>query len=197
MTVCWRRLKLRSAAPPGNAGPGGFPQQGGAQAPAARGRTNATSPQAGGGGTPAQGGRGAITIAGENWDVLDPHLVQYLLTNQGDARYLVATTTSTYASIFMLATDQPALALGGYQGWDRIVTPQGLAALVARGEVRFFYLGAATIRNGTAGASSRDATVDLVAWVRANCAVAATEATGATAQGQQLYDCVAAMRGQP
>ena len=32
------------------------------------------------------------------------------------------------------------MALGGYQGWDRILTPQQLAGLVADGAVRFFYL---------------------------------------------------------
>ncbi len=32
------------------------------------------------------------------------------------------------------------MTLGGYQGWDRIVTPTGLARLVANGTVRFFYL---------------------------------------------------------
>ena len=98
----------------------------------------------------------------------------------------------------MLATDQPALALGGYQGWDRILTPQGLAALVASGEVRYFYLGAAqAIRSGTAGASSQDATAGLAAWVRANCATVALNATQGTVQGQQLYDCAGVGAGQP
>jgi hypothetical protein len=39
------------------------------------------------------------------------------------------------------------MALGGYQGWDRILTPSQLAHLVANGTVRFFYLQA----GGTGG----------------------------------------------
>lgn len=107
-----------------------------------------------------------MTIAGPNWNVLDPKLLQYLLDHQGGARYLVATTTSTYASIFMLATDQPAMALGGYQGWDRIVTPQQLAELVRNRAVRFFYLSG---NRGAGGAEGLDATADLVDWVRQAC----------------------------
>jgi hypothetical protein len=129
--------------------------------------------------------------------------VQYLLANQGDARYLVATPTSTYASIFMLATDQPALALGGYQGWDRILTPAQLASLVRAGMVRFFYLNGNAGRGfntgGVAGAAeSQDATADLTAWVQSSCATVPASAwqgtSGTTTAGfgqgqQQLYDC--------
>jgi 4-amino-4-deoxy-L-arabinose transferase-like glycosyltransferase len=88
------------------------------------------------------GAAGGLTVAGANWDVLDPRLVSYLEAQQGHTRFLVATTTSTYASIFILKTNQPAMALGGYQGWDRIVTPVQLAAMVKNGTVRFFYLSA-------------------------------------------------------
>jgi len=95
----------------------------------------------------------------------------------------VATTTSSYASLFILATNQPAMALGGYQGWDRIVTPTGLATLVADGTVRYFYLpagrgGAATpARQGFAAGAARtstgssNATGDLTQWVYAHCPV--------------------------
>jgi 4-amino-4-deoxy-L-arabinose transferase-like glycosyltransferase len=86
------------------------------------------------------GGAGGLTVAGANWDVLDPKLVSYLVAQQGHTRFLVATTTSTYASIFILKTGQPAMALGGYQGWDRIVTPAQLATMVKNNTVRFFYL---------------------------------------------------------
>ena len=90
----------------------------------------------GGGG----GGGGAMTFAGNNMPALDPALLRYLSTHQGKARYLVATATSSYASLFILATNQPVMALGGYQGWDRVVTPTSLAQLVTKGTVRFFYL---------------------------------------------------------
>ena len=68
------------------------------------------------------GASGALTFAGPNWNP-DPGLVSYLEANQGSATYLVATTSSSYASLFILDSAQPAMALGGYQGWDRILTP--------------------------------------------------------------------------
>jgi hypothetical protein len=150
-----------------------------------------------------RGGMGAMTFAGDQWNSLDPALVAYLVAHQGDAEYLVATATSSYASLFMLATDQPAMALGGYQGWDRIVTPDHLAELVADGTVRFFYLGTAPAGgNFAGGADGEDATADLVAWVGAHCTVvpseqvqssaaAAASPNGGRAGMQQLYDCAA------
>jgi hypothetical protein len=170
--------------------------------------------QPGNGGTGGFGGVGggqALTIAGANWDVLDPQLVQYLVANKGTARFLVATTTSTYASVFELATDQPAMALGGYQGWDRILTSAQLADLVRQGTVRFFLLNGSGSRNSFGAgfnglADSQDATGDLTSWVQTTCtAVPSTQwqgtatgtggATGTQArqtggvQSQQLYDC--------
>ena len=161
------------------------------------------------------GGNQAMTYAGANWNPLNAGLTRYLLANQGSARYLVATTTSSYASVFELATDRSALALGGYQGWDRILTPAQLAAMVGSGEVRFFYLSGSTGTagqrvgtNGTNSVSSTDGTSDLTAWVQSNCKVVAsntyttsgttsgTTTNGATMGGNafgggqlQLYDC--------
>ena len=109
------------------------------------------------------------------------------------SRSLVATPTSSYASLFELATDQPALALGGYQGWDRILTPDDLSRLVAAGTVRFFLLGAnptPAFGGFAGGAGGQDATADLAAWVRANCTAVpasqwqtSTAGNGGTAAG--------------
>jgi hypothetical protein len=150
-----------------------------------------------------------MTFAGDQWDSLDPALVHYLLANQGNATFLVATPTSSYASLFMLATDQPAMALGGYQGWDRILSPERLAALVHDGVVRYFWMngaGPGGFGGGRGGpgdgqavvSSSQDATGDLLAWVRSSCAVVPSEQWQAADDGEldrgelrglQLYDC--------
>ena len=45
--------------------------------------------------------------------------MRYLQAHQGTARYVVATATSSYASLFILQTNQPAMAFGGYQGCPR------------------------------------------------------------------------------
>src|SRR5262249_31736979 len=137
------------------------------------------------------GANGALTFAGSNWNHLDPALVSYLEVNQGAAEYLVATTTSSYASLFILDSGQPAMALGGYQGWDRILTPAQLAQQVADGVVRFFYL--PQQRGGDARQvtdATLDGTSDLVAWVNANCTIV-QNADWQSAGGLQLYDCQA------
>jgi hypothetical protein len=111
------------------------------------------------------------------------------------ARYLVATTTSSYASLLILDTGQPVMTLGGYQGWDRILTRSQLSQLASKGTIRFFLLpasGADRSRTGLAarasGTSSRfmgsvgitglpggvDANLtnvnnDLITWVQAHC----------------------------
>lgn len=160
-------------------GPGGFPA-------ASDGRAGP------GGGGPGFGAGGAMTFAGNQWDSLDPNLVAYLRANQGTARYLVATPTSSYASLFILATDQPALALGGYQGWDRIVTPADLGRMVGDGTVRFFYL--------SGGATNGATNADLSQWVQTSCTAVPASAWGSTSgtggrggfgQANQLYDCAA------
>ena len=46
----------------------------------------------------------AMTFAGSQWDSLEPNLVAYLRANQGNDRYIVATATSSNASLVILAT---------------------------------------------------------------------------------------------
>lgn len=139
----------------------------------------------GGGGGPI-GGSMAMTFAGQNWDTLDPRLVNYLESNQGATTYLAATTTSSYSSVLTLLTEKPVMALGGYQGWDRILDPAQLATLVQDGAVRFFLLsGGRGFPRGT-----QDATADLAGWVQANCSVVSPSTwQGQTTGGLQLYDC--------
>lgn len=151
-----------------------------------------------GGGAFRSGRQGANTFAGANWDVLDPQLITYLEGQRGLDRFLVATMTSSYASVFILASNAPALALGGYQGWDRIYTPTQLPQLVASHTVRFFYISSSAAGSFAPGnATSLDSTnADLATWIRTNCTAVATslwQSTTTSAQrggGMQLYDCM-------
>src|SRR5437016_5646300 len=70
----------------------------------------------------------------------DQALVSYLLANQGNATYLVATPSSMTADGIILATNKPVMALGGFSGSDPILTTNQLASLVKNGTVRFFLL---------------------------------------------------------
>ena len=54
-------------------------------------------------------------------------LVHYLLANQGQSGYLLATVNAQAAAPFILGTDRPAIALGGFTGFaliDRFVFRQ-------------------------------------------------------------------------
>jgi 4-amino-4-deoxy-L-arabinose transferase-like glycosyltransferase len=187
----------------GNGQPGG---NGGGQGGPSFGNGGGFGNRGGGGGF--GGGQGALTYAGANWNVLDAKLVQYLQNQQGTTRYLVATTTSSYASIFMLDTNAPAMALGGYQGWDRIVTPAQLAKMVAANTVRFFYISSNQAQGGFTGGQNTttsgqtnlaNVNNDLVQWVQKSCKVVSstlwqTSSTSSGGFGQGgggmlLYDC--------
>ena len=69
-----------------------------------------------------------------------PQLTQYLQIHQGNARYLVATVNTSTAAPFILDTGKPVMALGGFAGFDQILTTQQVETLVQRGDVRFFLL---------------------------------------------------------
>jgi hypothetical protein len=164
------------------------------------------------------GGGGAITFAGSNIPKLDSGLISYLEKHQGTARFLVATPTSTYASLFILQTGKPVMALGGYQGWDKILTLSRLKRLVANGTIRFFLLNGSSSFGGPMGrvlpggvdAGLSTVNEPLMSWVSSRCtAIPASrysktsKQTGSSfAGGQggdfgargagQLYDCAGA-----
>jgi hypothetical protein len=161
-----------------------------------------------------------MTFAGSQIPTLGSKLIDYLLANQDGAKFLVATTTSSYASLFILQTSQPAMALGGYQGWDNILTPTQLAQAVAGNTVRFFYIPArrggdqlspTAGGQGPAGASrlpgDADATAGLTQWVEAHCSAVPssewqTTTSGSSAFGRggfgggglQLYSCASLVK---
>ncbi len=97
--------------------------------------TTAFTPTAG----PTQRGDGGF---GGGNDTVDPKLLSYLETNQGSAKYLVATPSSMSADGIILATNKPVMAMGGFSGSDPILTTSQLQSLIANGTVRYFLLSA-------------------------------------------------------
>jgi 4-amino-4-deoxy-L-arabinose transferase-like glycosyltransferase len=102
-------------------------------------------------------GRGPILS--RNWGALsdDPKLVEFLIANRGQARFLLATPNTQFAAPLIISTGQPVMAMGGFSGRDPILTVEALAELARRGEVRYVLL----------GGRAREAN-DLVRWVWAN-----------------------------
>jgi 4-amino-4-deoxy-L-arabinose transferase-like glycosyltransferase len=73
-------------------------------------------------------------------------LEDYLLANRDGARYLAATVNASTAAPFILDTAQPLIALGGYDGFDHILTVQQVASFVQQNQVRFFLLPLFTVQ---------------------------------------------------
>ncbi len=70
----------------------------------------------------------------------DSALANYLLANQGNAKYLVAAVSSRSAAPIILSTDKPVISLGGYSGVDPVFTTKRITDLVNEGALRFFLI---------------------------------------------------------
>ncbi len=114
--------------------------------------------------------------------VAPPTLTRYLLSHQRGERYILAGPIGGVTAPVMLATGRAALTYGGYLGDDHILTPAGVAHLVERGEVRFFWLlPRMTVQQ------------DIAAWVAGHCSVVPARQwqplAGYGPNGPRLYDC--------
>ena len=134
---------------------------------------------------------------------VDAKLVSYLESHQGATEYLVATVSSVDADAFILTTDKPVMALGGFAGTDSFMTPTAVQALVASHQIRFFYLNSALAQSGVAAHDTVAAKPFPIAnWVDQNCRVVPTgdwasspqsvEAHDGMAGVMQLFDCAGA-----
>jgi 4-amino-4-deoxy-L-arabinose transferase-like glycosyltransferase len=149
----------------------------------------------------------------------DPKLVAFLAAHDDGQRFLFATMDANSAAPYVIATGRGVAALGGFTGGDPIVTPAGIAAMVARGDVRYFYVPSAApsetsgAPSATGGASdaagnespggfgafpgfSRNANVQ---WINAHCAPVPTAQWQTASSGSgggepfgrmnRLFDC--------
>ena len=68
----------------------------------------------------------------------DTALVAYLRDNQSDATYLLADANALVASPIILDVEEPVISLGGFMGFDPVLSSDEVAGLVDKGAVRFF-----------------------------------------------------------
>jgi 4-amino-4-deoxy-L-arabinose transferase-like glycosyltransferase len=83
----------------------------------------------GGGGPAGGGGAGAASA--------DNALISYLEAHRGNAKYLVAAFTSNSSASIIIATGQPVLTIGGFNGSDPAPTLAQFEQIVAAGQVRY------------------------------------------------------------
>jgi 4-amino-4-deoxy-L-arabinose transferase-like glycosyltransferase len=134
---------------------------------------------------------------------VDGRLVRYLQDRQATTTYLVATINSADADGFILMTNKPVMALGGFAGTDTFMTPTLVQALVSKNTVRFFYLNSAAARSGVAAHDDVAATsFPIASWVDQNCRIVPVADWASSPQSvvahdglsgvMQLYDCAGA-----
>jgi 4-amino-4-deoxy-L-arabinose transferase-like glycosyltransferase len=133
--------------------------------------------QAGGRGGGPGGILGSSTPSAELVDVLDADAGQY--------RWVAATVSSNQAAGYQLATDDPVMAIGGFNGTDPSPTLAEFQALVKAGDIHWFIAssGGGMGTGGGPGGSSTTSTnaSQITAWVTTNF-------TARTVGGVTLYD---------
>ncbi len=134
-----------------------------------------------------------------------PQLVIYLQQHRDGAAFLVATVDTDAATPLIFSTEAPVMAMGGYTGFDPILTPATLAQAVAANEVRFFYLPSSNLTTEQAQQLYPDETGfltqytnSLTQWVVQHCRAvppvlwsAQENAPAAAIGAMQLFDCSA------
>ena len=104
-----------------------------------------------GGGGGGMGGGGGIS----------DETIAYLQAHQGSAKYLLAASGSQTTAGIIIATGEPVVTMGGFNGGDPAPTVDQLAQMVADGELRYVLVSDGGGRGGPGGSSD-----DITAWVQ-------------------------------
>jgi 4-amino-4-deoxy-L-arabinose transferase-like glycosyltransferase len=108
-------------------------------------------------------------------------ILDHTLAHTPPDGYLLAALSSHEASAYILATGRPVLTFGGFNGSDDVVNAEGLARMVADGEVRFVL-----------GQNLDRARPEIFAWLQDQCGLvdgAWRDDTGPGEERVELYDC--------
>jgi hypothetical protein len=157
---------------PPPAGQGGF--RGGPPAPG-------TSPR---GRTFGLGGRAGRNGLGGLLDAATPRaaLVSLLKANASGYRWTAATVGANSAAGVQLATGDPILAIGGFNGTDPTPTLAQFEAYVAAGKIHYFLAGGSGPGAGGFGGSA--SSTEIANWVQSHF-------TATTVGGVTVYDLTA------
>ncbi|ADD44885.1 ArnT family glycosyltransferase [Stackebrandtia nassauensis] len=152
---------------PGGKGPGG---QDGANGPGGQDGANGPGGQDGGKGNGPGGFLNGQSVSDEVADALS--------ANADDYTWVAAATGSQNASSFQLASEQPVMAIGGFNGSDPSPTLDQFKEYVADGEIHYYVSGGGMMGgpNGDSGSSSK-----IAEWVEDNF-------KKVTVDGTELYD---------
>ncbi len=177
--------------PGGGSGPGaqggGFPGGGGAGPAGLSGAPSGGAPPAGlpsrGTGSPTTGPRtGGAPIGGEGGAGTSTALTAALRSDASGFRWVAATFGSQSAATFELASGEPVMAIGGFNGQGGNISLATFESYVAQGDVHYFIAsgtGGMGGGGGPGGQGNSDAAI--TSWVKAHFATR-------TIGGQTVYD---------
>jgi 4-amino-4-deoxy-L-arabinose transferase-like glycosyltransferase len=170
-------------------GRGGFgPLAGGQAANRAGAQTGGQFPggQIGGFGGPggaSAGGGGAGSLL--NGSTPTAELVSTLDQDAGSYTWVAATIGANQASGYQLATNDPVMAIGGFNGTDPTPTLAQFQAYVAAGRIHYFIAGGGGFGGGgPGGGTSASTSSQITSWVESTF-------TSTTVGGVTLYDLTA------
>ena len=174
-------------------GPGGAGGRGVPGAPGGLGggrQTTGNAPTAGTNGPPSFGGQGQGGPTGGptggngaggaggllSGSTPSAELTALLQTDAGNYTWVLATIGANQASGYQLASGDPVMAIGGFNGTDPTPTLAAFQAYVANGQIHYFITG------GTGGSSSQASSITT--WVTSNF-------TAVTVGTTTMYDLTA------
>jgi hypothetical protein len=154
----------------GMGAPGGMP--GGGAMPTMPGGTTGTTGATGDGTASAGGLLEASTPSAE--------LTALLKADASAYTWVAAAVGSNSASGFQLATEEPVMAIGGFNGSDPSPTLAQFKTYVADGEIHYFIAGGGGL-GGMGGGSDQGSGSQIASWVEDNF-------TATTVDGVTVYD---------
>jgi hypothetical protein len=109
-------------------------------------------------------------------------LVTALKANASDYTWIAATVNSNSAAGYQLATGQPVMAIGGFNGTDPWPTLAQFERYVSEGKIHFYIASGGGL--GGPGGGTASTTSKITAWVQSNF-------TAKTIGGTTVYDLTA------
>jgi hypothetical protein len=106
--------------------------------------------------------------------------VKALETNAGAYTWVAATVNSNSAAGYQLATDDPVMAIGGFNGTDPAPTLAQFERDVAQKKIHYFIAGG----TGPGGSSTTSTAGQITQWVESHF-------TAKTLKGVTVYDLTA------
>ncbi|MGH3172068.1 MAG: hypothetical protein ACRDN0_40210, partial [Trebonia sp.] len=195
---------------PGGSGPGapgarsGFPGGGGAPGdggtgtglPGGGGRGSGHGrPPSGSGGTGGPGagfGGGGVQDSADTLTSAERQIYDYVSAHRDGAGYLMAVTSWSEASPYIIATGQEVMPMGGFSGSVPSPTLAQVQKLVHSGQLRFFLLNATgNAGGGPGGLGGGGSTMTVIeSWIKKTCSkVPAKDYGGASSTTGFLYSC--------